>query len=251
MLWHADAIAVAQTRLDVEWQVAICRRLTGQSCTPNDGTPTPPTFVDLIDSLPAVPPIVAVEMGYNDFVDGFAEAVDASVQALVRRGVRHVLWLTLRAARDPYPALNRELRAAADRYPQLELVDWNAYAAGHPEWFQTDGVHLLDAGGVAMAHLIHRSVIELTSPLHVVPAALPRLRAGRAYNATLHAAGGTGPDRWRVVAGRPVAGLHLLADGRIYGRPRVTKPLNISVQVTDSEGLTAVQRVVVRVSGVA
>ena len=32
MSWHPDAIAVVQRNLDVDWQIAICRRLTGQSC---------------------------------------------------------------------------------------------------------------------------------------------------------------------------------------------------------------------------
>ena len=33
MSWHEDAIAVMQRNLDVDWQVAVCRRLTGVSCT--------------------------------------------------------------------------------------------------------------------------------------------------------------------------------------------------------------------------
>src|SRR5947199_5962484 len=69
MSWHNDAIAVMQRNLDVDWQIAICRRLTGQSCW-SDGV-QPPTAVDLVSSLPSVPPYVVLVMGYNDDADTF------------------------------------------------------------------------------------------------------------------------------------------------------------------------------------
>ena len=51
MSWHPDAIAVMQRNLDVDWQVAVCRRLTGASCW--DQGVQPETAVGLVDSFQA------------------------------------------------------------------------------------------------------------------------------------------------------------------------------------------------------
>lgn len=99
MSWNNEAIAIVQRGFSVDWQVAICRRLTGESC-PFDGA-EPENTIDLVDAMPSVPPTVVVEMGYNDFAESFAASVDATIDALVARGARRVLWLTLRETRGP------------------------------------------------------------------------------------------------------------------------------------------------------
>jgi hypothetical protein len=241
MQWSDDSVAILQRGLALDWQVAVCRRLAGTSC-PFDGADAP-TLLDVVASLGHVPPCVVVEMGYNDRQETFAADVDKAMRALLAAGAKHVLWLTLREVRDPYPALDSVLSAAAVRYPQLELVDWNAFSGNHPEWFQSDGIHLDYGGGLAMAHLVHGSIVELYSPLHTTTRSLPELRKGRRYSARLRVAGGTAPYRWRIAAGAPPRGIHLLANGRLYGRPRSRAALDVSVQVTDADGLTFVSRV--------
>lgn len=241
--WHTDAVTVAEQGLHIDWEVAVCRRLIGVSCVDAITGEQPPTALDLIDSMTSVPQTVVVEMGYNDYEDTFAEAVDETMQALVARGATHVLWLTLHTFLEPYPALNLLLDDAAGRWPQLELVNWDAWALGHAaDWFQDDGTHLLDKGGVAMAHLIHGSVIHLFSPLRELSATLPPLHRGRPYAALLRAAGGTPPYRFGIVAGAPPRGIHLLADGRIYGEPRSGAALRFAVRLTDADGMSVVTR---------
>jgi hypothetical protein len=238
MSWHADAVAVMQRNLDVDWQVAVCRRLTGASCW--DQGVQPQTAVDLVDSQSSVPPYVVVVMGYNDYADTFALSLDQTMEALLARGAQHVFWLTLREAEGPFPLINAQLYAALSRWPQLQLVDWNHYSANHPEWFQTDFVHLLDAGGVAMARLVHGSLMEAIDPLQLQFPTLPTLRFGRSYDAQLSAIGGTEPYSWRVVSGRPPRGIHLTTDGRLTGRPWGSRPRDFVVSVTDADGVSAV-----------
>jgi putative Ig domain-containing protein len=237
MYWHNDAITIVQNGFDVDWEVEICRRLTGQSCT-SDGV-TPPTALDLVDSLSSVPPYVVMVMGYNDPADTFAQSLDTTMQALVSRGAQHVLWLTLRESEGPYPLINQQLGAALARWPQLRLVDWNAVSADHPEWFQNDFVHLVDAGGAAMARLVHGSLMEEVDPLKVDPLTVPALRYGRVLNARLDAQGGTPPYRWRVASGRPPRGIHLATNGQLSGRPWGPGPRDFTVSVTDADGLSA------------
>jgi len=237
MFWHRPAVAAVQKNLAVDWQVAVCRTLTGQSC-PFDGG-RPENALDLIDAMPSVPPIVVVEMGYNDAEDTFAAAVDETVSTLVAKGAQHVLWLTLAATRAPYPELDSVLKQAATRYPQLQLVDWDAYSFGHAAWFQSDLVHLTIAGGLAMAHLVHASVVALSSPLRVRLALLPDLRVGRPYRTQLRVEGGTAPYRWEIGGGHPPPGIHLRASGVLYGRPMTDAAMDFLGRVVDADGVRA------------
>lgn len=241
MLWYPQAVSIVQKNLAFTWQVAVCRTLTGESC-PFLGARSE-TALELIASLPSVPPWVVVEMGYNDPLDTFSSAVDQTISALLAKGAKHVLWLTLRAAREPYPELDQILTAAAATHPQLELVDWNDYAASQPGWFQNDGVHLTYLGGIAMAHLVHGSLYELIAPLRVHLSILPSLYPRHRYRAKLRATGGTPPYSWAVGSGEPPRGLRLLANGVVTGTPVGTGPLDFVARVTDADGVHVSARV--------
>jgi hypothetical protein len=237
MLWHPPAIAVMQRGLDVDWEVAVCRTLIDPGCPWEGGRP--PSLLDLVHSLGTVPPLVVVEVGYNDELSTFDQAVDQSMTALLDAGAKNVLWVTLHEARQPFPLLNQKLAEATARWPQLELVDWNDLAAGHDaDWFQNDFVHLKEPGGIAMAHLVHGAVMEQIDPLRVTTAPL-RLRAGHGYSRRLRAAGGTPPYRWRIGSGRPPRGFHLLTNGRVTARVGRVRHTSFTVSVTDADGVTA------------
>lgn len=240
MYWHDDAVAAMQQNLGVYWDVAICRTIDGTSC-PFDGERAP-TLIQVVDSLGTVPPTVVVEVGYNDPADAFADEVDHAMSALTAAGATHVLWLTMRESRAPYPALNAMLEDAAARWPQLQLVDWNAISASHPSWFQTDFVHLTAEGGLAMAHLTHAAVMQVVDPLRVRSTPL-QLRVGRSYTVKLSAQGGTPPYRWRVAGGRPPRGFHLLANGTLL---TAGAKAAVMLAVTDADGATATLQVLER-----
>jgi hypothetical protein len=247
MLWHNDAIAIMQNGLDVDWQVAVCRRLEGVSC-PFEGAQVP-TVIDLVHSLGSkIGPVVVVEMGYNDFEQTFASSVDDTIKALIAAGAKHILWLTLREVRHPYVDMNDMLRTADRRYPQVTLVDWNMYSRSHPDWFQNDGEHLLDAGGLAMATLVHTAVMKTLVPITVVSKRLPVARLGHAYRAKLVAKGGTTPYRWSVAEGRLPKGLRLTASGSILGTPKARTRAEVIVRVADAVGGRTTRREVLTVA---
>ena len=54
--------------------------------------------------------------------------------------------------------MNDELRAAADRYPNLDVVDWDAQVAAHPEFVYADGLHLTPPGRAAFATAVQQRV---------------------------------------------------------------------------------------------
>ena len=238
--------------VDLDLQLAVCRRLVGDSC-PYQGS-RPPTLLDLLPSL-RLGSTVVVAVGYNDNEDTFAATVETALEALGKEGVEHILWLTLREARESYLQMNDVVRAAAERHAELTVVDWNLYSRSHPDWFQPDGLHLAGVGAIAMATLVHRSLDDLglvTAPavaaLAVVTRTLPRARVGQPYVARLTASGGTLPIRWIRTAGTIPAGLTLRRDGRLTGTPRVAGRRVLTLRAADASGRLATRRFAIAIS---
>jgi hypothetical protein len=280
VLWNAAPLEVLQHALDVDMEVEVCRRLTGVSC-PFEGQEAP-TLMDTVRALgPRLRPTVVVEVGYNDFQDTFAENVEQSVSALVANGAKRILWLNLREAQQQYPSMNAALVAAAQRHPELTVVDWNSYARDHAEWFQNDGIHLVYPGAIALATLIHTAIVQPpTPPVTVTPqqappqqapalaprtqqissrpsahsnkrpavrpmiltARLPNARVGQHYVGALKAGGGVAPFRWKLSSGALPKGLRLEASGRITGTPTRALRASFVVSVTDGHGAKATRR---------
>lgn len=249
VLWHPAAVAVMQQGLAVHWDVAVCRTLGGVSC-PFDGS-RPPTLLDVVHTdARSLAPTVVVEVGYNDPQAAFATEVERSIDALLAAGVQRILWVDLHEVRPQYAAMNRVLAEASARHPQVTIVDWNAYAKGDYSWFQSDGIHLTAAGGLALATLVHTVVWQATAPpLAATPRPLPPARTGASYTARLVAAGGRPPYRWRACSGPLPRGLHLRPDGSIDGVPRRPGRSWVELMVTDSAGSTAVERALFTVRG--
>jgi hypothetical protein len=79
-----------------------------------------------------------------------------------------------------------------------------------------------------------------SQPLTIGTASLPDGTQSVAYSATLAVTGGTTPYSWSIISGTLPAGLALAANtGVISGTPTVSGPSNFTVQVTDSNSLTA------------
>jgi hypothetical protein len=132
-----------------------CRRLDGVSCTFAGSTP-PAALQAVEDRGNRLGSVLVVDVGYNDEADGYAAAMDRIVRAARARGVKRVVWVTLREAGPApgtYRATNAQIREAAQRWPELRVADWNGYSAGKP-WFGGDGMHLSPEGGVALARFL-------------------------------------------------------------------------------------------------
>ena len=249
--YDAPSKKVLANGIDLDLQLAVCRRLVGESC-PYQGV-RPLSLVDLVPTI-KIGPTVVVEVGYNDFEDPFADSVEASLQALRKAGAVRVLWLTLRADRTSYLSMNDVIRAAATRHPEMTVVDWNLFSRSHPDWFQDDGLHLNDVGALMMATLIHRSLDQLglvaaapVAKLAITTKVLPAARVGRAYKARLIASGGKRPIVWTVKAGTLPAGLRLTRDGWVRGTPKAAGKPAATLRATDSGRRTAVRRIVIAV----
>ncbi|WP_455918572.1 putative Ig domain-containing protein [Ensifer canadensis] len=78
------------------------------------------------------------------------------------------------------------------------------------------------------------TVVPVSSPLTVTPAALPAPAISSAYNQTISTTGGVAPYTYARVSGALPPGLALSSGGVISGTPTGSGPYNFTVRVTDS-----------------
>jgi hypothetical protein len=163
--FDTGAKAILAEGVDLFLEPGQARRLGGD--TPPGGI-APPTVLQLIGMLGhRLGTTVIISIGYNDFSSQYAQNMEAALDALRGAGVEHVLWATLHvsAAHTSYATMNDAIEAAAVHHPELTVVDWNAYASGHPEWFQPDDVHVQGDGPRAMARQFQASLMKLGIPI--------------------------------------------------------------------------------------
>ena len=125
-------------------------------------------------ALSGTPDVVVVELGYNDSASNMPGEIDQVMQALVDKGVRAVGWVTMSERRQSngsatYAGHNRAVREAAQRWPQLRVLDWNgASAAGSQSRWFADGVHLNTSGQAQFALWLRDRILEMTGQVEQV-----------------------------------------------------------------------------------
>jgi len=157
---------------------------------------------------PALGDVVVLDLGYNDIDDPtvFRERIDGAMAALA--SVKRVIWLNQHEYQPGRAAMNAELAAAMSRYPNLDVADWNAEVAAHPDSVYGDAIHLTPPGQVAMASLVRQhfdQYVTSLTPTTTAPtttAATTTTGAGERSASQQAAAGADddGVDRGTVVA---------------------------------------------------
>ena len=163
--WDPTARLVLARGDRLTFALSPCGRLVQPGCL----TPPPPSVLKEVELLGrSVGPTAVVLVGYNDDPHVYAAGIDRVLTAMQRRGVEHVIWLTLRAVNGQYRLINEAIHGASARYRSMTVLDWNTYSRDKPRWFATDGIHLSALGGVQLAVFIHRALkqLGLTGPIH-------------------------------------------------------------------------------------
>lgn len=258
MAYDPDAKRTLGRGIDLRLEVAACRRLGDTSC-PYDGV-RPPNVIDRATALGSeMGPVVVVNVGYNDFEANYADNIEQALAVFRKAGVEHVVWLTLRAERQSYLSMNGMITAAAQRHPEMTVVDWNAQARNNPAWLQPDGIHLTPLGAEGMAALVNDALVQLgVAPKPVAPPtrkllaitsrSLPLGHLGRVYAARLQAVGGTAPYRWLRSGGSIAPGVRLTTSGRLTGVPKQTGSYRLRAKVVDRAGAVRVRQVLLRIA---
>ena len=246
MAYDPSAKRILSRGIDLELELAACRRLGDTSC-PYDGV-RPPNVIDRAKELGAdLGPVVVVVVGYNDYEANYAGNIDDAMAVFRKAGVQRVLWATLRAGRQSYADMNDMILAAAKKYPEITVLDWDALSKDEPDWLQPDGIHLTPSGAEAMAAMIEDALVRLgVAPpvppppsrqlLAIASRSLPTAHEGRRYAVSLKAVGGKAPYRWARTAGSLSPGLRLTATGKLAGVPGKAGTFRLRVRVVDGTG---------------
>ena len=148
--------------IELDLQVKTCRKLITPGC-PAYGDNAPESALAIVQRLgPSLGRTVFIDVGYNDFSSTYAAGLDQVMAALVAAGVERVGWVTLEEAQGTWKEINDVIRAAAERWPQLLVVDWATASAGKP-WF-VDNVHMNYDGAVAFAQFLRPYLLSACGP---------------------------------------------------------------------------------------
>jgi len=135
---------------------------------------------------------VMVQLGYNDDPNTFQSDVDQVVNSLTARGVQRIIFVNLSTRRTSrnYPLSNAVLANAANSYPNVTVLDWNAASSAPTQsrWFRDD-VHLTTTGRAEFALFLRRELDALRANgvitignATVVPLGVPLARGDRGDN---------------------------------------------------------------------
>jgi len=146
----------------MSYQAKANRCMVGATCILADA-PDALTIVNGIDPA-AAPKVAIIQLGYNDDPGTFAGEVDQVVAALNARAVNRIVFVNLSVRRSDrlFAVSNAVLAAAAQRYPNVSVLDWNAasLAPSQGRWFR-DGVHLTSTGRVEFALFLRQQLDAL------------------------------------------------------------------------------------------
>ena len=163
--WDSTARRIVESGNRVRFELHPCGRLTQPGCLPSN---PPPSVLATVRRLGrAVAPNVVVYLGYNDDPATYRNGLPVVVKALWKRGVQHMIWLTLHATSKQYVDINHAIYAERQKWgPTMTVLDWNHYSGSHPSWYASDGIHMTSTGAVAYATYLHRSLkaLGLTGP---------------------------------------------------------------------------------------
>ncbi len=144
--------------IDLRLELASCRKLVPIGC-PYMGE-RPPSVLNIVQasSLSQLGNIVIVSVGYNDPPNNYETDMAQVANALVERGVGHVIWVTMREQTEGYRQINEIIRTQARRWPQVQVADWERASRGK-DWFGDDNLHLNAPGALGMATLLRPYVL--------------------------------------------------------------------------------------------
>ena len=181
--------------LDLRLELTPCRKLVPAGCAYMGSRPRSVLDIVKASTLAQLGNIVIVAVGYNDPENNYETDMAQVANALVDRGVGHLIWVTLREQTDDYRKINQIIEAQAPRWPQLRVADWEAASRGK-DWFNPDGLHLNAAGAVGFATLLRPYVLTACGSV------CAGLGAGAPSNIRLPSLGGK-PEVGRTLTCRP------------------------------------------------
>jgi hypothetical protein len=73
-------------------------------------------------------------------------------------GDKLTFWLTV--TDDEKVNFNTKIKAYAEKYSNLKIIDWESISKDHSEYFYKDGLHLTPKGRIAYANAIYNAILD-------------------------------------------------------------------------------------------
>jgi hypothetical protein len=153
-----EARELLEEGIDLRLELASCRKLVPPGCSYQGARPPSVHSIVESSSLAQLGNIVVVDVGYNDPANNYETDMAQVANALVTRGVGHVIWVTMREQTEDYRQINEVIRTQARRWPQVQVADWDGASRGK-DWFNPDGLHLNAAGALGLATLLRPYIL--------------------------------------------------------------------------------------------
>ena len=179
----------------MNYQALSNRCMVGPSCVAAaSGLPDAPAIINSL-TPDQYPNIAIIQLGYNDDPNTLQADVDQVVNALNARGVQRVVFINLSTRRSSrnYALSNAVLANAANSYPNVSVLDWNAASSdpSQSRWFKDD-VHLTNTGRAQFALFIRNQLDALrangtiaSGTATIVPLGVPIALGDRGDNVSL------------------------------------------------------------------
>ena len=74
---------------------------------------------------------------------------------------KHVFFVNTRSPQTWMAETNAALERSADRYDNVQVIDWYSASAPHGDWFDGDGTHLSQDGAQTYIDLVHDAIADL------------------------------------------------------------------------------------------
>ena len=147
---------------DVIANTRVCRRLIDVTC---DGRGDP-SALTILSGGGIRGDVLIVGVTNSEWAPAFSSAVDQVMAKARALGFERVIWMTSARPGTNSAQVNTILRQQAATDPGMRIADWPAYAAGHPEWFWADGIHLkTTTGKLALANFLAAQVSAAAATL--------------------------------------------------------------------------------------
>lgn len=153
-----------------------CRRLLLRSCRGRESR-TPASAAPVIDELREQGQrydTIVVMGGYHSTPETIGKEFDGLVESVRRHGASRLVLLNFRESlafpvpgsrgkESIYGVFNDVVseRLATGNYPEVNVLDWNAFSATANSWFRSDGIHTNLAGTLGLGSFISESLATI------------------------------------------------------------------------------------------
>jgi hypothetical protein len=111
-----------------------------------------PALVETLDEEELLSRVVVIHLGSNRPFE--APVFDEVMQTLLAHGVERVIFINVHRPIGWEAYINKKFAEGVARWPEAELIDWEALAHSEPGWFIRDGTHLSYDGSEAYVSAI-------------------------------------------------------------------------------------------------